>query len=61
MVTRAEKVAAIDAFMAAQKRVLRTDRQGIWAPGHNPHEKILKWPIEVGLTDFLYQRFREFS
>ena len=47
MTTRAEKVVALDAFMAARKRIVRANAQGEWRSGHIQDEKILKWPLAV--------------
>ena len=47
MTTRAERLVALDRFMAAQKRVVRPDVQGEWLPGALEDERRLRWPLEV--------------
>ena len=33
--------------MAAEKRVVRSDAQGVWLPGATEDERQLRWPLEV--------------
>lgn len=47
MVTRAEKVAQIEAFMAARKQIVSPNLQGIWQQAHSPNERMLKWPLAI--------------
>jgi hypothetical protein len=47
MTTRAQKVAQIDAFMAARKEILSPNLQGAWQPAHTPNERMLKWPLAI--------------
>lgn len=47
MTTRADKIAAVDVFMASAKRIVRPDAQEDWRPGHDKDELIQKWPIEI--------------
>jgi hypothetical protein len=39
---------AIDAFMAAQKRIVGFDAPPRWGPGFNPYERVMKYPLEIG-------------
>ena len=47
MVTRAERIAAIDAFMDAPKRLVAPQRQSPWMPGFFDDEKQIQWPLEI--------------
>lgn len=47
MTTRAQRLAALDAFMLAPKRIVRPDAQGVWLPGATEDERQLRWPLEV--------------
>jgi len=47
MATIADLVAAIDAFMAAHKRIGGADMPPTWAPGFSPNEVQMKYPLEV--------------
>jgi hypothetical protein len=47
MATRAEKVAQIDAFMAARKQIVSPHTQGTWQKAHSPNERQLKWPLAI--------------
>jgi hypothetical protein len=40
-------VNAVDAFMAAPKRVVGSEFAPQWAPGFTPHEIVAKYPLEV--------------
>jgi hypothetical protein len=42
-----EITAAVDAFMAAQKRILGHDNAPQWGPGFSPYEIVTKYPLEV--------------
>jgi hypothetical protein len=46
--TVVEITAAVDAFMAAQKRILGHDSVPEWGPGFSPHEAVMKYPLEIG-------------
>ncbi len=48
MVSRAERIVAIDNFMAAPKRVVRPDGAGQWRRGGaSEDERELQWPLEI--------------
>ena len=47
-VTRAERLEAFDAFMAARKQIVAHDQQGRWLPTNQEGERCLKWPLEIG-------------
>jgi hypothetical protein len=40
-------IAAVDAFMAAPKRIVGHDVAPQWGPGFTPHERVMKYPLEV--------------
>jgi hypothetical protein len=44
----ADICAAIDAFMAAEKRIVGAHSLPTWAAGYNAHERQMKYPLEVG-------------
>jgi hypothetical protein len=39
---------AVDAFMAAPKRIVSADLPGEWLQGYRPNERQMKYPLEVG-------------
>lgn len=43
----ASLLGSIDAFMATPKRVLAADTALPWGPGHNRHERQIRYPLEV--------------
>lgn len=48
MVTRAERIAAINEFMVAPKRVVRPESVGEWRlGGANDDEREIQWPLEI--------------
>lgn len=47
MATVADLVAAVDAFMAASKRIVGYEVAPTWGPGRSPLEREMKYPIEV--------------
>jgi hypothetical protein len=47
MATLVEIVAAVDAFMATRKRIVGQDVAPQWGPGFTPHERVMKYPLEV--------------
>jgi hypothetical protein len=47
MSTISDIVAAVDAFMAAQKHIVGSDAPPQWGPGFTPNERQMKYPIEV--------------
>ena len=48
MATLVEIVAAVDAFMAAPKRIVGHDSPRQWKDGFTAHERELKYPLQVG-------------
>jgi hypothetical protein len=48
MATVADLVAAVDAFMATQKRIIGHDTPPQWGPGYVPAERDTRYPIEIG-------------
>lgn len=47
MATIADLTAAVDAFMAAPKRIVGYDAIPQWGPAFSPHETMTKYPLEV--------------
>jgi hypothetical protein len=43
----ADLAAAIDAFMAASKRIVGYDAPPQWGLGYTPHERMMKYPLEI--------------
>jgi len=38
---------AIDVFMDAEKTIIGADQPYVWGEGYNPHERVVKFPLEV--------------
>ena len=47
MATIADLVEAVDAFLAAPKRVIGHDSAPQWGPGFSLHERVMKYPLEI--------------
>ena len=48
MATRADLLAAVDAFMAAPKRIVGYQSPPPWGEGWHPDERVMRFPLEVG-------------
>jgi hypothetical protein len=46
--TLGDIAAAIDAFMAAPKRIVGHGAVPQWGPGFSVHERVMKYPLEIG-------------
>ena len=47
MATWGDIVGAVDAFMAAPKRIVGSEFAPQWGPGFTPHERVVKYPLEI--------------
>jgi hypothetical protein len=48
MPTATDYLAALDEFMAAEKVIQGADLPYQWAEGFSRHERVVKFPLEVG-------------
>lgn len=68
MATPPQIVAAIDAYVAASKRIAGSDHAASWGPGFSRHEVVTKYPLEIQgelrgnlmIVGFPYQRELKF-
>ena len=48
MVASPDLLARVDTFLATPKRVAGSDSPPTWGPGFTPHEREMKYPLEIG-------------